>query len=104
MINLKNTIEDMFNVLLPISGGCGQSFDDAIIINGGVKDGVSIEYMTLKYLLILIGKNIGEDWNLEEQQLTQKDNKYYDILSIVFNNEPNVFHNYYFDITEFYGK
>jgi hypothetical protein len=90
-----------FKFKAPISGGYGDSFENAIVIemdNGDL--GVDMEYKILKMIHSLGGNS----WKLDHQEMIKKNGKVYDKLSIVLENNPGFFHNYYFDITRFYGK
>ncbi len=82
--------------LLPIRGGIGNSIDNAIIINEGVEDYTAVEHEVLKKLFRLFGKK----WEIGKQELIEKDGRSYDKISVVFDNEPNVLRNHYFDITD----
>ncbi len=94
---LKEVLKGYFDVDLPISGGNGQSIDDPIIIDVE-KNGVKIEYQIID-LIHTIG---GKSWTLERQELKPLGDRMIDILSIVLEDDPDHYRNYYFDITATY--
>lgn len=95
MLKLKEAIGKFFNVDLPISGGNGQSIDDPIIINAG-ESPVTIEYQVIGFIQQLGNKK----WDMEKQETVKKDDKYIDKVSIVLEDDPDNYRNYYFDITQ----
>ncbi|MCX5782095.1 MAG: hypothetical protein NT145_05270 [Elusimicrobia bacterium] len=99
--SLRETLKDSFNIDLPISGGQGSSFDDAIIIETkNSSEGVNMEYTVIKCIHKL--GNLG--YKVVKQELIPKDNKWYDKLKLEVSNYPDNYHNYYFDITNFYSE
>lgn len=84
---------------LPIRGGWGYSFDDAVIIDkndpivpaGLPFDGVGIEYVFVEkriYEELIIfrpqtNRFSGIEWDMLKQQLITKDPKHFDVLSFV---------------------
>lgn len=98
-IDLKKTLKQIFDVDLPISGGSGQNIDDLIVIEVE-KDGVKIEYQIIGFIQQLGGKS----WKMEKQELIPKDGRWIDKISIVLDDDLDHYHNFYFDITRFYGK
>jgi hypothetical protein len=106
VISLKNLLFEDFGVELPISGGTGNSIDNAIIMHRQVpNDFVSTEYYIVK--CISIGRRV--KWKLLRQELIEADGKYYDKLEIEVVDEKDdeivtTIENYYFDITECYHE
>ena len=100
MESLKEIIREAFNVDLPLSGGGGSSFEDAIRIETEDSSGIGVEYEVLKHIHWLGDKT----WQLERQRLVEKDGKAYDVLTVALDDEPDVVRNYYFDISRFYRK
>jgi len=98
-LSVKEGIKKFFDVEMPISGGGGSSFEDAIKIEASNSDeGVAMEYQILKYL----HSAGGVSYNVVKQELRQNDNKWYDKLKLEVSNDPKNYHSYYFDITAFY--
>lgn len=95
MQNLQSTLQKFFHVSLPISGGDGQSIDDPIIINAG-ENPVPLEYQIIDYINQMGNKT----WMMEKQELIKKDGRSIDKVSIVLEDDPRNYHNYYFDITQ----
>lgn len=96
----KKDVKVGFGVDLPISGGMGDSIENAFIIeesNSG--KGISIEYKILDYLFGFMGL---KEWKLEKQELIEKENRYYDKLQFSWDEDKENFHSYYFDITNFH--
>lgn len=87
------------NTAIRFLGGDGSSVAQAIVIHGatGEADGVAAEYW---YVTALLGKR-GTDWQLGTQALLEHGGHQYDLLDIKAQNGP---HQFYFDITEYFGK
>ena len=100
MISLRNQIQDAFGVELPISGGDGTSFDNAIRIEVDDSRGVSIEYAVLEYIHLLSG----QEWKMVWQTLQSCNDRSFDKLSVVRNDDPDQRTDYYFDISRFFGE
>jgi hypothetical protein len=99
-VSLKETIRKFFNVDLPISGGYGSSIEDAIKIDVSDAKGVSVEYDVVKYI-----HAFGDvTYKLVNQELVHQDGRVYDKLELEVSNDPAHHHDYYFDVTQFYGK
>lgn len=97
--SLHDIIEKYFQVNLPISGGNGDSFENAIIIETtNSSEGIHMEYEVLKYIHLLGNKS----WKRDKQELHKVNRKVYDKLKLVLEDDPDNYHNYYFDITRFY--
>ena len=102
IVRFKDDVKKYFGVDLPISGGMGISIENAFIINTDDScEGIGMERKILNYLFQLMG---GKDWKLIKQELVSKENKKYDKLKILWKDDPSNYHNYYFDITQFFGK
>lgn len=95
MSSVKESIKKFFDVDLPISGGDGQSIDDPIII---YCDGnpAPMEYRIIGYIQELGNKA----WSVGKQELIKQEGKSIDKVSIVLEDDPENYHNYYFDITQ----
>jgi hypothetical protein len=83
------------------SGGTGDSFEDAIIINGVDKQSESVE-AEYRYLAKLHGEK-DKSWRVEAQTVTKEDKRIFDEIEIVLipTAEKRI---YYFDITRFAWK
>ena len=105
-MTLKDLLEKDFRVDLPISGGFGNSIDNAIIIHRhGINDYVGTEHFILKCL----GIGRGIEWKLMGQELLIHDNKEIDKIKIETKQltESEIItqiENYYFDITDCFGN
>ena len=103
---VRQLIKRDFCVDLPISGGTGNSVRNAVVIHYMQPNiYVSVEYAYLKY--IGIGKGIS--WIRISQELFDLDNRTYDKLKIktVLETDTEVItqiENFYFDITECFGR
>lgn len=101
-MTLKELLAKDFNVNLPISGGFGNSIDNAIIIHRDIiNDYVGTEYTILKFL----GIGRGITWKILRQELLSHNGRKIDKIKIetkqVTENEIiTQIENYYFDITE----
>lgn len=105
-MTLKDLLEKDFGVELPISGGFGNSIDNAIIIHKKeVNDYVGTEHFMLKCL----GKGRRIEWKILGQELHIQNNKKIDKIKIETKQftESEIItqiENYYFDITECFGN
>jgi hypothetical protein len=103
---LKDLLEKDFGVALPISGGTGNSIENAIIIHRvGINDYVGTEHFILKCL----GKGRRIIWRFLGQELLSHNNKIIDKIKIETKEETESeiitqIENYYFDITECFGN
>jgi len=99
-------LKNDFGVDLPISGGWGNSIENAVIVNYGIpNDYVSVEYSYLKY--IGLGRQVA--WKRIQQELLTVGDRTYDKLKIEVTQEAETeiittIENYYFDVTECFGK
>ena len=86
--------------MVAYGGGDGESFDDAIVIQGAAStnEGVASEY---QYLSEKFGQR-GIDWELVEQRLRTIGNKHYDKMDI--NLSDGTQKAIYFNITDFFEK
>lgn len=96
-----------FGVDLPISGGIGNSIDNAVIIEyvGPMNDYTETEYAVLKY----IGLGRGIEWKVTKQELHFHEGKKIDKIIIETteqkgNQLSSTLENHYFDITACFGK
>ncbi|MBX3164202.1 MAG: hypothetical protein KF900_06940 [Bacteroidetes bacterium] len=102
----RDLIKKDFGVDLPIKGGNGNSIDSPVIIEYVIpNDYVGVEYAYLKYL----GIGRGIEWKRTKQALIEHNGRSIDKLTIEFPEWENgqkftVTENYYFDITECFGK
>ena len=105
-MTLKDLLEKDFGVKLPISGGFGNSIDNAIIIHREeINDYVGTEHFILKCL----GKGRRIEWKILGQELHNHNNKEIDKIKIETKEvtESKIItqiENYYFDITECFGN
>ena len=99
MNSLHDTILRSFGVDLPISGGDGSSFDNAIRIKINDSSGISIEYAVLRYLHFISHQK----WQVDRSSLRHHNGRSYDILSVVRDDNHDCLFDYYFDISKFYG-
>lgn len=105
-MTLKELLEKDFVNELNISGGTGNSIDNAIIIHRNrINDYVRTEYYILK--CIGIGRRI--EWKTIGQELLFYNDKKIDKIKIETTNFSNneitkQIESFYFDITECYGK
>jgi hypothetical protein len=101
-MKLKDLLEKDFKVDLPISGGFGNSIDNAIIIHRDeINDYVGTEYFILKCL----GTGRRIEWKILGQELLMIDIKKIDKIKIETKQltESEIItqiENYYFDITD----
>ena len=95
-LTLKEILKKEFNIDMPISGGNGNSMDDAIKIDKEHKDWSAVEYSCLKYINQLMNRS----WKLKEQSLMEKNGRQYDQMKLKIDGDDNSFYNYYFDITD----
>lgn len=104
-MTLKELLKKDFKVELPISGGFGNSIENAIIIHRtDLNDYVQTEY----FILNCLGKGRGIEWKLIRQELKTYDNKKIDKIKIETKQVTareiiTQIENYYFDITDCYG-
>lgn len=100
-MTIKDLIKADFGVDLPISGGTGNSIDNAIIIHSsGQNDYVGTE----NFILYCLGKGRGVEWKFLGNELLVYGNKKIDKLKIeTKETTPSEIitqtENYYFDIT-----
>jgi len=95
-LTLKEIIKKEFKIDMPISGGNGNSMDDAIKIDKECRDWSAVEYSCLKYINQLMNRS----WKLKEQSLMEKNGRQYDQMKLKIDGDDNSFYNYYFDITD----
>lgn len=104
-MTLKDLLEKDFKIDLPISGGYGNSIENAIIIHRNeINDYVGTEHFILKCLGI--GRRI--EWIILGQELVSYDSKKVDKIKIETKQltESEIItqiENYYFDITDCFG-
>ena len=81
-------------------GGDGSSVEEAVRISGIADNtkGVAAEY---DYLQKLLGPR-GVRWNVKQQRLIARDNRYFDVLTVMLPDGAQ--REFFFDITEFFGK
>lgn len=102
-LSLKEEILLNTGTLLPISGGRGKSFEDAIIIHANKEGEYCIYYEN--YLFEYLHSGFLGHWEKVSQSLMLKNEKRYDFIKIAifddFVEELIGYEEYYFDITEF---
>ena len=99
-MNPRNQIKKSFNVDLPISGGTGNSKENAVIIEATDSSGISIEYEYLKY----IHASLGINYKIIEQSNFEDSGRHYDKIKVEIEGDKENYYNHYFDITNFFGK
>ena len=102
-MDIKELFQKAFNVNLPISGGMGNSIENAVIIHpdGMLNDYTQTEYSVMDYMAS--GRDI--QWKFIQQDLIIHENKKIDRFTIQvkgIENNPMPDHQeyMYFDITE----
>lgn len=101
-MTLKDLLENDFGVKLPISGGFGNSIDNAVIIH---RDSINDYVGTEHFILECLGKGRKIEWKILIQELQNYHNKKIDKIKIETKQltESKIItqiENYYFDITE----
>lgn len=105
-MTLKDLLEKDFGVEIPISGGFGNSLENAIIIHRvGINDYVETEH----FILECLGKGRRIKWKVLRQELLFHNNKTVDKIKIETRQytESEIItqiESYYFDITECFGN
>ncbi|MBK8954280.1 MAG: hypothetical protein IPM34_01810 [Saprospiraceae bacterium] len=105
-MTLQELLKKDFRISLPISGGFGNSLENAIIIHReGINDYVGTEHIILECLGI--GRRI--QWKKLGQELLTQNNKIIDKIKIetkqlTETEEISQIENYYFDITECFKR
>ena len=105
-MTLTDLLKSDFWVELPISGGFGNSIDNAVIIHrSGINDYVGTEHFILKCL----GKGRGIEWQILGQELLNHNDQQIDKIKIETKQTTELeiitqIENYYFDITECFGN
>ena len=102
-MDIRELIKKAFNEDLPISGGMGNSIEEAVILEsaGPINDYVSLEY----HVMDLISQGRDVSWELKGQELLVKDDRKYDKLTVAVkginaNTMPLQLEYHYFDITK----
>ena len=103
IMDIRELIKKAFNVDLPISGGMGNSIEQAVILEsaGPLNDYVSLQYQVMD----LIAKGRDVSWELKGQELIVKDGRKYDKLMVAVkgingNPMPLQIEYHYYDITK----
>lgn len=97
-LSARDQIIETHNVILPISGGRGNSKEDAITFDKISYDrGIDLEYQILHYLLDILKIH----WRTGKSALMQVEEKKYEKIEVIFGDEEDQFWEYYFDITNF---
>jgi hypothetical protein len=101
-MDIRELIKKAFNEDLPISGGMGNSIEEAVILEsaGSLYDYVSLEY----HVMDLISNGRDVSWELKGQELIVKDGRKYDKLTVAVkaingNPMPLQIEYHYYDIT-----
>jgi hypothetical protein len=103
IMDIRELIRKAFNEDLPISGGMGNSIEEAVILESA---GPMNDYLTLEYRVMdLISKGRDVSWELKRQSLVVKDDRKYDKLEVAVkgingNPMPMQLQNHYYDITK----
>jgi hypothetical protein len=92
-MDIRELIRKAFNEDLPISGGMGNSIEEAVILESA---GPMNDYLTLEYRVMdLISKGRNVSWELKRQSLVVKDDRQYDKLEVAvkgINGNPMLFY------------
>ncbi len=102
-MDIRELIRKVFNDDLPISGGMGNSIEEAVILESA---GPMNDYLTLEYQVMdLIAKGRDVSWELKKQSLVVKDDRKYDKLEVAVkgingNLMPLRLEYHYYDITK----
>lgn len=91
---LTKYFKDVLNATLSMNG-FGESVDDPIIINAEI-DCVAIEYKIIAFINSFENKK----YRVESQQLIERGAIKIDIVTVVFEGEPNASRSYFFDISK----
>jgi hypothetical protein len=101
-MDIRELIKKAFNEDLPISGGMGNSIEQAVILESArlLYDYVSLQYQVMD--LISIGRDVS--WELKGQELIVKEGRKYDKLTVAVkgingNPMPLQIEYHYYDIT-----
>jgi hypothetical protein len=103
-MDIRELIRKAFNEDLPISGGMGNSIEEAVILESA---GPMNDYLTLEYRVMdMISKGRDVSWELKRQLLVVKDDRKYDKLEVAVkgingNPMPLRLEYHYYDITKF---
>ena len=103
IMDIRELIRKAFNEDLPISGGMGNSIEEAVIFESA---GPMNDYLTLEYRVMdLISKGRDVSWELKRQTLVVKDDRTYDKLEVAVkgingNPMPMQLEYHYYDITK----
>jgi hypothetical protein len=101
-MDIRELIKKAFNEDLPISGGMGNSIEQAVILESA---GLLNDYFSLEYhVMDLISKGRDVSWELKGQELIVKDGRKYDKLMVAVkgingNPMPLQIEYHYYDIT-----
>jgi hypothetical protein len=102
-MDIRELIKKAFNEDLPISGGMGNSIEEAVILESAelLNDYVSLQYQVMD----LISKGRDVSWELKGQELIVKDGRKYDKLMVAVkgingNHMPLQIEYHYYDITK----
>jgi len=80
IMDIRELIRKAFNEDLPISGGMGNSIEEAVILESA---GSMNDYLTLEYRVMdLVAKGRDVSWELKRQSLIVKDDRTYDKLEV----------------------
>jgi hypothetical protein len=102
-MDIRELIRKAFNEDLPISGGMGNSIEEAVMLESA---GPMNDYLTLEYRVMdLISKGRDVSWELKRQSLVVKDDRQYDKLEVAVkgingNPMPLRLEYHYYDITK----
>lgn len=89
------------DVTITFSGGSGESYDSAIVINGATNqsEGIDAEY---RYISKIHGQK-EKDWRLDGQTMYREEKQIYDVIeiTILLSSQKRI---YYFNVTKFPWK
>lgn len=95
-LTLKELVKEQFNIDLPVSGGFGNTFEDAIVLEAANRnEAMNFQYLIIDCIRALRGTSFLGNGN-EEHFL---DGKYYSLIkTITAYGDEEIF---YFDITSY---
>lgn len=91
-------IREVSGLTLPLSGGNGQSLDDAISIEVKNKERAKRIEHTVLSCIHQLGK---KEWQIERTQIIEANGRHIRKISVVLSDDPDHYRNFYFDVTEY---
>jgi len=94
--SLKEIFKREFGHDLPISGGTGNSIDNAIKIDKEYEDWSDVLYTCLRLSNRLLQRN----WKIVLQTTIEKNGRTFDKIKLEIEGDDKNYYNYYFDISD----